>query len=231
MIRALKNFCFFEIVFSIIFIGLILNSLPVLPLTGYVGVSFADIELIDPSEFIFPDDFQETQKASQDAQSIEDFITTIVDGRSDVIREMYIKGFVALEIVQQPSGQAAFVSSADNVITEFSMAKNYGVIGLLAHNYLAGRYFSDLKIGDIISIVYGNGEIDEYQINDIQSYQALQPNSPNSQFKDLLTNEQLSAPQLFRRVYAGNHHLTLQTCIQEGEIDTWGRLFIIAEPV
>lgn len=231
MIRALKKIFIFELIISTVFVGFFSNSFPVLPVTGNVGDSLVDIAYIDPSENIFLDDFQDTQKASQDAQSIEDFITTIVDGRSDIIRGMYVKGSVALEIVQQPAGQASFVSSIDNVITEFSMAKNYGVIGLLAHNYLSGRYFYDLKIGDIVSIVYGNGEINEYQITDIQSYQALQPNSPNSQFLDLFTNEQLSATQLFRKVYAGNHHLTLQTCIQKGEIDTWGRLFIIAEPV
>ena len=115
-------------------------------------------------------------------------------------------------------------------ITQFSIPNKYGNTGLLAHNYLSGRHFFGLGIGDVVQLVYGDREIKEYQIADIQRYQALQPDSPSSQFLDLNTGEKLSATQLFKRVYMGNHHLTLQTCIQEGLEDSWGRLFIIAKP-
>ena len=102
---------------------------------------------------------------------------------------------------------------------------------MLAHNYLAGADFFTLNIGDQIQVVYGDGSVHVYQIADIQSYQALSPNSASSNFVDLATSDRLTATQLFKRVYMGSHHLTLQTCIQQGSEDSWGRLFIIAYPV
>ena len=32
----------------------------------------------------------------------------------------------------------------------------YGVTGILAHNYLSGKYFFDLEVGDELQLVYGN---------------------------------------------------------------------------
>jgi hypothetical protein len=67
-------------------------------------------------------------------------------------------------------------------------------------------------------------------VEDIQQYQALQPFSPYSNFRDLETQSILTAEQLFNKVYRGEFHLTLQTCIEnEGNL-SWGRLFIIARP-
>lgn len=231
MIKALKkNYLIIILAIALLVTnGSTLN--PILPITGKVNNHSSGMVLVEPFQNIFLDDFDATQKANHDSQVIQDLINSVVDGRSDVIRGMYVKGNMALEVIQQPSGQAAFVSAVDEVITEFSMARKFGVIGMLAHNFLAGRYFSDIQIGDEINIVYGDGEISTYVVTDIQSYQALQPNSPQSQFLNLVSNQKLSATELFYQVYAGNHHLTLQTCIQVGEIDTWGRLFIIAEPV
>ena len=111
------------------------------------------------------------------------------------------------------------------------MPKKYGITGIIAHNYLAGAAFFDLEIGNIVKVVYGDGSISQYRITDIQEYQALSPNSATSEFKDLETDVQISATQLFKRVYTGEHHLTLQTCIQVGPEDSWGRLFVIADPV
>lgn len=207
------------------------QSLPLLPITGFQENLSTITQNLNPVENIFLDDFLETEQASQESKKIQDLLNSVLDGQSDVIKGLYVKGGMALEVIQQPSGQPTYVSSTDDAITEFSMARKYGVIGMLAHNYLAGTFFYEIKIGDIVNIVYGDGEIDEYLVIDIQSYQALQPTSPHSQFLDLSTNEKLSATQLFYKVYTGNPHLTLQTCIQEGSIDSWGRLFIIAEPI
>jgi hypothetical protein len=168
---------------------------------------------------------------SEKKAAINDFISTVADGATGIIRGVYSENNFALQIIQQPSGQAGFVSTIEGVATQFSMPSKYGVTGLLAHNYLSGRHFFGLEIGDIVQLVYGDGDIKEYQIADIQRYQALQPNSPNSQFQNLNTGERISATQLFKQVYMGNHHLTIQTCIQEGSEDSWGRLFIIANPI
>ena len=74
-------------------------------------------------------------------------------------------------------------------------------------------------------------DVVDYRVADIREYQALQPNSATSQFVDILTGEKISATQLFKRVYMGSHHLTLQTCIEQGSVDSWGRMFVIAYPI
>ena len=190
-------------------------------------------DLLAPLFYRDPVSFNSTQEIPKSDQisTLNDFILKISNEASDVIRGIYSENNFALPVVQQPSGQAGFVSTIDGVATQFSMPKKYGGTAILAHNYLSGKYFFDMGIGDVIKVVYGNGEIKEYQISDIQTYQALQPNSPNSQFVDLFSGENLSATQLFKRIYMGNSHLTLQTCIQEGMEDSWGRLFIIANPL
>jgi hypothetical protein len=110
------------------------------------------------------------------------------------------------------------------------MAAWYGVTGLLAHNYAAGRLFFELELGDDVKVVYGDGQVKRYQVNAVLRYQALQPDSPTSDFVDLASSQQLSASEVFTRVYAGGEHVTFQTCIAAGGQGSWGRLFVIAEP-
>ena len=187
--------------------------------------------LAEPELFDTAQDTLESDIELGNTEAINDFISTVADGATGVIRGVYSEKNFELQIIQQPSGQAGFVSTIEGVVTQFSMSNEYGITGLLAHNYLSGRNFFGLGMGDIVQLIYGDGDIKEYQIVEIQRYQALQPDSPNSQFLDLNNGEKLSATQLFKRVYMGNHHLTLQTCIQEGSEDSWGRLFIIANPI
>lgn len=202
--------------------------------SGGSGIS-SDIStpyfLADPVNFGAVRDIQQSGEETDTKGTINDFVSTVTDGETGVIRGVYSEDNFGLQIIQQPNGQAGFVSTIEGVVTQFSMPNKYGITGLLAHNYLSGRHFSDLEIGDKVKLIYGDGDIKEYQIADIQRYQALQPNSPHSQFLNLSTGEKLSASQLFERVYTGNHHLTFQTCIQEGSEDSWGRLFIIANPI
>jgi len=199
--------------------------------SGINSDTFSPYFLADPVSFDNVRGKLQSDAESDKKKAINDFISIVADGTSEVIRGVYSESNFALEIVQQPHGQAGFVSSIEGVVTQFSMPTQYGVTGLLAHNYLSGRYFFKLGKGDVIQLVFGDGSLKEYQITDIQRYQALQPNSIKSKFLDLISGEQLSANQLFKRVYMGSHHLTLQTCIQAGSEDSWGRLFIIAYPV
>ena len=185
----------------------------------------------DPVNFGTVQGIKQSDEENNTKIEINHFISTVINGETGVIRGVYSEDKFGLKIIQQPSGQAGFISTTEGVVTQFLKPSKYGNTGLLAHNYLSGRHFSILEIGDNIKLVYGDGEIREYQIVDIQRYQALQPDSPSSKFLDLGTGEDLSATQLFKRVYFGNHHLTLQTCIQKGAEDSWGRLFIIANPI
>lgn len=163
--------------------------------------------------------------------TLDSFIETVKDGSISTLRGVYVQGVMAYPVIQQPANNAGYVSSLNGRLTQFKMASTYGTVGLLAHNYLAGASFSQLKEGDIITLVYGNGRTSSFMVTDIQSYKAHTPTSPNSNFTDLETNDFYTAEQLFKKVYTGEYHLTLQTCIEKDGDLSWGRLFIIAKPI
>lgn len=163
--------------------------------------------------------------------SLPAFIEYVKDGNASSVRGVYVQNIMAFPIVQQPSGNAGYVSSQGDIVTQFGIASQYGTIGLLAHNYLAGTDFFQLKQGDVVTLVYGDGRTQGFLVDDVQQYQALNPYSPYSNFVNLETREQLTAEQLFYRVYSGDFHLTLQTCIDNEGNSSWGRLFVIAKPI
>jgi len=189
-----------------------------------------ELAIIDPETY----DSAKTARSENNKQkfvTLNDFVSSVVNGEDNNISGIYSESEFAFPVAKQPAGNPGYVSTKEDVVTEFSMAKKYGVTGIIAHNYLAGEDFFSLEIGEVVEVIYGDGEILSYEITSIQSYQALSPNSATSQFVDLATSEKISASQLFKRVYMGKKHLTLQTCIQQGTEDSWGRLFIIAEPI
>lgn len=183
-----------------------------------------------PTE-ITPTPLPEAAETSSNFVTLQDFTTVVSDGAEGTIRGVYIPEVLALRVVQQPAGDPNYVSSMDGVVTQFSQATQMNVTGLLAHNYAAGAFFSDISPDDDVFIIYGDGFIVDYRVVSVQAYQALDPDSPVSTFVSLDTGETLTAYQLFFRVYSGTPHVTFQTCISNGEEDSWGRLFIIAEPV
>lgn len=170
-------------------------------------------------------------QSNPESKDFIEFVNSVTDGEAGVVRGLYSEDVLGYPVIQQPSGQPNFVSATDGVVTEFGMASEYGTTGILAHNYLAGSSFFSLQINDVVQLIYGDGSVKEYKIAEVLSYQALSPDSASSSFVDLNTGETLTSTQLFKRVYTGSHHLTLQTCIEKGSEDSWGRLFIIAEPV
>jgi hypothetical protein len=144
---------------------------------------------------------------------------------------VYVEKVLALRVVQQPPNDSNYVSSVKGVATQFLLVYQVaGNIGLLAHNYLSGELFFNIKIGNIAQLIYGDGRVEEYEVRDYHEYQALSPNSPTSDFIDLATGEKLTAGQLFQRVYTGEHRLVFQTCINRDDNATWGRLFVLSFP-
>ena len=136
-----------------------------------------------------------------------------------------------LRVIDQPSGRPEYVSNISNTATNFQLAKRYGNIGLIAHNYLGGRLFHDLHIGDDIFVMDGYGRRKNYRVSEMLSYQAVSPRSTRSNFIDLKTNRLCTASDVFKRVYTGKHRLVLQTCIKKGMNEEWGRMFVIAQPL
>lgn len=162
--------------------------------------------------------------------SFLDFSKSVQNGNANTLRGVYVSNVMALPIVQQPKSNAAYVSNNDGEVTQFGMASQFGNVGLLAHNHLAGRDFSQLAVGQEIRLVYGDGHFETFVVTEVLRYQALQPTSPYSSFKNLDKDETLSAEGMFKRVYFGDRHATFQTCIEkDGEL-SWGRLFVIAIP-
>ena len=159
-----------------------------------------------------------------------DFSKSVQNGQKDVLRGIYAADALALPVVQQPASNAGYVSNKDGEATQFGMASQYGNIGLLAHSHLAGKSFPQLTMGQEIRLVYGDGHVEYFVVTEILKYQALQPTSPYSSFKNLNKDETLTAEQMFKRVYLGDHHLTFQTCIEANGNMSWGRLFVIAMP-
>ncbi len=144
---------------------------------------------------------------------------------------LYLVGKKYFRIEQQPAGNPAYVSDRNNIVTSFSLPKNYGNLGYLAHNDLAGSYFKDMGIGDEIIVLPEQGDYLRYRVTAILRYRALQPRNARSNFINLQTNQQCKAGEVFRQVYMGNEHVVLQTCIARDGLSEWGRLFVLAEPV
>jgi hypothetical protein len=159
-----------------------------------------------------------------------EFARSVQNNQASVLRGVYVPEVLAFPIVQQPSGDAGYVSKTDGQITQFGMASQFGNVGLLAHNDLSGRFFPELALGQEVRLVYGDGKVEYFVITQILQFQALEPTSPYSTFRDLSNNKNLTADQLFKKVYQGDRHVTFQTCIAGPGSLSWGRLFVIATP-
>lgn len=158
------------------------------------------------------------------------FVSSLVDGDSRSVRGVLAEDEFQLQVVQQPPGQAGYVDDAVGTVTQFAMAAQFGIVGLLAHDWLSGAYFEGLRPGKRVDLIYGDGHSVSYRVTRVFHYQATDPTSMTSSFIDLDTNASLSADQLFNRVYRGPEHVTLQTCITRDGNPSWGRLFVVAVP-
>ena len=162
---------------------------------------------------------------------LSSFTSSIQNGDGNALRGVYVDGLFALPIVQQPSSNPAYVSTDNNTVTQFGMATQFGGVGLLAHNNLSGQYFFRLMPGMMIQLIFGNGQIEYFQVTQVYQYRATSPYSMYSDFVNLDTQEYLIGSALFAKVYTGPRHLTFQTCISHDGNSSWGRLFVIAEPI
>src|SRR5512137_1911565 len=88
-----------------------------------------------------------------------DFIASVINGQAGVVRGVYVPGVLAYPVYQQAENDPGFVSEKDGVVTQFHLAAKNNVIGLLAHNTLAGASFSNLMVGQEVRIVYGDSKV------------------------------------------------------------------------
>ena len=162
--------------------------------------------------------------------SLEEFVSQVADGQAGVLRGVYVAGVMALEIIQQPPGDVSFVSEDLGVATEFQSAAVYGVVGLLAHNFLSGELFHHLVPDQEIILVYGDSGLQKYRVAEIADFERLNPADLKSDFRHLELDQIRSVEEVFYDFYSGDPHLTLQTCIEKNGDWSWGVRFIVAEP-
>jgi hypothetical protein len=164
--------------------------------------------------------------------TLRDFVMTVKTSEPRSLVGVYVPGLLALAIVQQPGDAPGYVSTQPGVATQFRMAKDYGTDALLAHNYLSGNLFFELEAGQKVILIYGDGRVRFFEIKERNSYQALSPNSPYSNFIDLDNpGIILSAADVFLKNFGIDSQLVFQTCIESAGVESWGRLFVKAEPI
>lgn len=172
------------------------------------------------------DDFNSGSLPSLDA-----FVEQVRNGRAGELRGIYMPEILAAHIVQQPDGMDDFVSPWQNIVTQFSLASRLGSTGLMAHNYLAGEAFALLQEGQEIHLIHGDGRVSTFVVSEILQYQALEPDGTSGTFVDLQSHDLLTYSELFTKVYNRPGQIIFQTCMEEGNQLSWGRLFVIAKPV
>jgi hypothetical protein len=150
---------------------------------------------------------------------------------TSVVKSVHVQHLFDLAVVQQPEGEDAYIADVAYQATQFSLAREFGSIGLLAHNGLGGRWFSQLAPGETVLLAYTDGRTEDFVVTRVLRYQAVVPEDPATPLKDLATNEILSGEQAFAQAYGGQRHLVFQTCIYRAGDWSWGRLFVIAAPV
>jgi hypothetical protein len=161
--------------------------------------------------------------------AFEEFVSQVKDGRPGELRGVYVPQVLAVRVVQQPENSDYFVSSGPTVVTQFAPASRVGATGLLAHNFLAGERFSLLQAGQTFYLIYGDGQFSSFRVTKTLRYQALEPDSPLSEFISLENGNQETATQVFEEVYDRPGRVVFQTCIAADGDPSWGRLFVIAE--
>lgn len=199
----------------------------IIPFVGTVdGVNAADLKLEEALIGI-----EANPAFASDLPTLSAFARSVQNGKAESLVGVYAPRQWAFQVSQQPAGNPAFVSSKSEVVTQFSLAAQFNTVGLLAHNHLAGSSFFELDEFNQVVLVYGDGSIRYYLINEIHRYRALSPNSPYSSFEDLQeSGDVISVTELFNRIYAPGDQLVLQTCIEAEGILSWGRLFITGTP-
>lgn len=178
----------------------------------------------------FPEDSLKDEPTPEKDSRFETFKQAVTNGRAGKITGLFVPGFKGLYVVQQGKGDNTGVSPVDGVVTQFSLPSG-GVVGLMAHNYAAGKWFESFTPNSLVYVIYGDGKSVAYRITDTLRFKAKNGKSPSSDLIDLSTGETRTADQVYNQVYTGRPHLTLQTCIEEEGNWKWGRLFLLAEPV
>ncbi len=208
----------FRTLLLLILIGLLV-SLPNAAAIPVTRMTEADGPAISPST------------ATAWGNGFDQFRSTVVNGKAGVLVGVYAPQDFAFPVVQQPGGEANYVATEPDVVTQFAAPSSYGTVGLLAHDNLAGAQFYKLQPGETFFLVFGDGAIKPFLVQAIRQFQALQPQDPYSNFVDLKQpGTQLTSADVFAQIYTQPDQVVLQTCLERDGDPSWGRTFVIAAP-
>lgn len=71
-------------------------------------------------------------KAGNILPDFTDVAQPVENGDVNTLSGVYVPNVLALPVIQQPSGNAGYVSNKDDQATQFAMASQFGSVGLLA---------------------------------------------------------------------------------------------------
>lgn len=170
---------------------------------------------------------------AQVAPELQSFIDSVANNHPDQVVGVFVPGRFALPVLQQPVDDINYITPFDGALTQYAPPLDDNVVSLLAHNFLAGRVFFDLQVGDSVTLVYGDGHLAHYLVDTIDTYQALSPLDPYSDFIDQadLSGSLQTFLQVYDRYYRTSGQVVFQTCIEKNGDLSWGRIFVVARPL
>ena len=112
----------YMLVSSALFINILISGFLVIPVTG-IQATQSDI-LNDPVAYN-PEANESASRADNVDQgaALQKFVESVADGNSSTVRGIFVENVLEYPVVQQPATQPGFVSTAQDVVTEFSMAR------------------------------------------------------------------------------------------------------------
>jgi hypothetical protein len=147
-----------------------------------------------------------------------------------VVEKVFAPTIFSFPVIQQPVDSSVYVSPLPDWVTQYRPPTEAGVTALIAHNYLAGQKFYDLKVGQQVWLFYEDHTVRPYIVTSVNKFRKVSPTLLTSDLVNLETQEVLTSNEAYDRYYTGPHHLTLQTCLEgNGRLD-YGLTFIVAEP-
>ncbi len=199
------------------------NSAPGIPLIrglakAEAGVSVEERTLSSAATASFP--------------SLNQFISTVKNPNASALAGVYVADVLALKVVSYPAGNPLSVTALPGYVTQSCGIEHCPSVGLLAHNFLAGALFSRLSPNEEVTLIYGDGSAQRFRVSKIKRFQALNPTDPYSEFVDLdKGSQELSSTDVFNQTFGVGRQVVFQTCISANGNLSWGRLFVIADPV
>jgi len=132
-------------------------------------------------------------------------------------------------VIPQPPNDNGFVSSIDRTVTQFQMPyKRSNTLGFLAHNYIAGRDFSSVSIGDRLEYIGLKNDNRNATVKQIIDCSKLDQKGTKFSCPSI-SKKPLTEAQLYNYIYKPSNRFVLQTCIGKDKDMEWGRKFIIGE--